>query len=112
MNNVMEIEGHKAVVTFDPETGMFRGEFVGLSGGADFYATSVDGLKTEGSVSLQTYLEMCDENGIEPFRVYSGRFNLRIDAKLHEAAVAAAKAQQKSLNEWVGEAIERAAQDG
>ena len=112
MNNVMDIDGQKAVVTFDPETGMFRGEFVGLTGGADFYATSVDGLKNEGHVSLQTYLEMCAENSIEPFRLYSGKFNLRIDAKLHEAAVTAAKAQQKGLNEWVGEAIERATHDG
>ena len=48
MNNVMDIEGHKAVVTFDSEIGMFRGEFIGLTGGADFYATSVDGLREEG----------------------------------------------------------------
>ncbi len=112
MNNVMEIDGQKAVVTFDPEIGMFRGEFVNLSGGADFYATSVDGLKEEGHLSLKTYLEMCAENGLEPLRSFSGKFNVRIEAGLHAAAVAAAKAQQKSLNEWVGEAIERATQDG
>ena len=111
MNNVMEIEGQRAVVTFDPEIGMFRGEFVSLSGGADFYATSVEGLEEEGRASLQTYLEVCAENGIEPLRNFSGKFNVRIEAELHAAAVTAAKAEQKSLNEWVGEAIARAAQD-
>lgn len=111
MNNVMEIEGQKAVVSFDPEIGMFRGEFVSLSGGADFYATSVEGLKEEGRASLQTYLEICAENGIEPLRSFSGKFNVRIEAELHAAAVTAAKAERKSLNEWVGEAIARAAQD-
>ena len=36
MMNVMEINGVKAIIAFDPEIAMFRGEFVGLSGGADF----------------------------------------------------------------------------
>ena len=112
MNNVMDIEGHKAVVTFDSEIGMFRGEFIGLTGGADFYATSVDGLREEGRLSLETYLEMCAEEGVEPFRQFSGRFNVRIDAGLHRAAVSAAKAQAKSLNEWVGDAIQRATREG
>ena len=49
MNNIMTIEGHRAVITFDPDSGMFRGEFTGLSGGADFYATDVKGLKREGA---------------------------------------------------------------
>ena len=35
MRNVMEFEGgYKAVITYDPEIEMFRGEFVGLNGGA------------------------------------------------------------------------------
>jgi len=44
MKNVIEIGDRKAVVSFDPEIGMFRGGFLGLSGGADFYARSVDAL--------------------------------------------------------------------
>ena len=30
MNNVVEINGEKAVIAFDPEIQMLRGEFVGL----------------------------------------------------------------------------------
>ena len=29
MNNVMIIDGHKAVIQYDPETEMLRGEFIG-----------------------------------------------------------------------------------
>ena len=36
--NTMNIGGYEAVITFDPDIQMFRGEFVGLNGGADFYA--------------------------------------------------------------------------
>jgi predicted HicB family RNase H-like nuclease len=43
MHNMMEIGGHRAVIQFEPEIGLFRSEFVGLKGGADFYADSVEG---------------------------------------------------------------------
>lgn len=109
MKNVMEIDGHKAVVSFDPDIGMFRGSFLGLSGGADFYAKDVNSLQKEGRKSLQIYLEVCAENGIEPFREFSGRFNVRLAPEIHEAAVVAAASENKSLNEWVAEAIETAA---
>jgi predicted HicB family RNase H-like nuclease len=109
MKNVIEIDGHKAVVALDPELGMIRGEFLGLNGGADFYAESVEALFAEGRKSLQIFLDMCREKGIAPFREFSGRFNIRLDPKTHEAAVIAAAAENKSLNEWVAEAIETAA---
>ena len=64
MNNVMEIGGHRAVIQFDPAAGVFRGEFLGLNGGADFYADSVAGLQQEGETSLRVFLEMCAEKGI------------------------------------------------
>ncbi len=48
----MEIGGYRAVVRFDPDLEMFRGEFVGLNGGADFYATDIPGLGCEGATSL------------------------------------------------------------
>ena len=58
MNNVMIIDGHKAVIQYDPGTEMLRGEFIGLNGGADFYADNVADLHREGTASLQTSLEV------------------------------------------------------
>ena len=101
MKNTMEIDGYKAVIQFDPDIDMFRGEFIGLNGGADFYARDVAGLRKEGAVSLKVFLEMCEEDGVEPRRSYSGRFNLRISPELHASVVAAAAAEGKSLNQWI-----------
>ena len=42
----MEIDGYRAIIQYDPEIDMFRGEFVGLNGGADFYAKDIAGLKS------------------------------------------------------------------
>ena len=66
MTNVMEIEGYKALIAFDPDTSQFRGEFVDLNGGADFYAANVESLQREGKASLKVFLDMCREDGVEP----------------------------------------------
>ena len=43
---------------------MLRGEFIGLNGGADFYADNVADLHREGTASLQTSLEVCREQSL------------------------------------------------
>ena len=105
MRNMMEIDGYQAIIQFDPDIEMFRGEFVGLSGGADFYARDIAGLRREGSVSLKVFLEMCQDDGVEPRRQFSGKFNVRIPPELHAAISAAAAADGKSLNQWVTEEL-------
>lgn len=105
-NNVIVINGYSAVVCYDPELEMFRGDFLGLNGGADFYATSVEALHEEGAISLANFLEVCREKGIEPVKQFSGKFNARIPPELHEKLVIAATAQGKSLNDFVKQAIE------
>jgi predicted HicB family RNase H-like nuclease len=58
---------------------MVRGEFVGLNGGTDFYASDVKGLRREGDISLKVFLEACAEEGVEPRKNFSGKFSLRVD---------------------------------
>ena len=64
----MEIDGYRAIIRFDPDIEMFRDEFVGLNGGADFYASDVSGLRREGARSLKVFLRMCEEDGVGPGR--------------------------------------------
>lgn len=101
MMNTMVIDGYKAVIQYDPDIEMFRGEFIGLNGGADFYAKDIDGLRKEGKTSLQVFLEMCREDGVEPRKEYSGKFNLRVPTNLHAEIAACAAATGKSLNQWL-----------
>ena len=106
MINILEINGYKAVISYDPEIGIFRGEFVGLNGGADFYAATVEGLREEGNRYLKVFLEMCAEDGVNPHREFSGRFNLRIPPELHERIAVLAQASDRSINAWMTEALD------
>lgn len=109
-HEAMTIDGYQAVITYDPEIEMFRGEFVGLAGGADFYARDIDGLHREGEVSLRVFLEACKEDGAEPIKRYSGKFVLRVDPETHARAVIASAAHGKSLNQWVADVLSEAAE--
>ena len=104
--NIMTIDGQNAVITYDPSIDMFRGEFLGLAGGADFYANTTAKLRAEGAISLRVYLDMCSEKGRDPFRHFSGKFNARIDPELHARAVEVAAAEGMSLNQFIERAIE------
>jgi predicted HicB family RNase H-like nuclease len=109
MKNVMDIKGYKSVIAFDPETNLFRGEFVDLNGGADFYAADVKSLQKEGALSLKVFLDMCREDGVEPLKRYSGKLMVRLPRDLHQRAVVSAAANGQSLNAWLTEVVAQAA---
>ena len=108
MKNVMEIDGYKALIAFDPETNLFRGEFIDLNGGADFYAEDVKSLLREGKVSLKVFLEMCREDDVEPHKNYSGKLMVRLPVELHQKAAASAASSGKSLNSWLADVVAQA----
>lgn len=99
----MKINGHAATVAFDPEIEMFRGEFIGLRGGAEFYATSVQDLHREGEISLRVFLDACKEEGIEPYKAYSGKVSARLGAERHQALEQIAAAHGESINHLINE---------
>lgn len=106
MINLMKIGDYQAVISFDPEIEMFRGEFVNINGGADFYADTVKSLTKEAQISLKVFLDSCKERGIEPKKNFSGKFNTRVKPELHSKATIKALSEGISLNQVVSNALE------
>ena len=104
--NVMTLDGYHAKIEYDEELDLFRGEILGLSGGADFYGKNPKELRTEFMKSLEVFLEVCKEKGLEPRRHFSGKFNLRISPELHERLAIEAQALGKSINTLAQEALQ------
>ena len=105
--NMMELDGYKAKLEYDPELDEFRGEILGLNGSADFYGASPRSLRREFRNSLKVFLEVCEEKNINPTKEFSGKFNLRIPPSLHGEISARATAADKSINQWVSDVLER-----
>jgi predicted HicB family RNase H-like nuclease len=102
----MTVDGFNAKIEYDEELDLFRGEILGLNGGADFYGKNPKELRTEFKKSLQVFLNVCKEKGIDPKRNFSGKFNLRISPELHEQLALAAQAEGKSINMVAQEALQ------
>jgi predicted HicB family RNase H-like nuclease len=71
-----------------------------------FQGTSVDSIEAEFRNSIDDYLAWCAEEGEEPERPYSGKFNLRLSPELHREAAIAAKQLGISLNNFVEKALQ------
>ena len=104
--NIMEVDGYKAKIEYDSELDEFRVEILGLNGSAEFYGKDHEALRREFKASLAVFLEVCEEKGIYPTKSYSGKFNLRIPPGLHCKIANRAKAEDKSINQWVSEVLE------
>ena len=104
--NIMEVDCYTAKIEYDSELDEFRGEILGLNGSADFYGKDPTALRREFKSSLAVFLEVCEEKGIYPTKSYSGKFNLRIPPGLHSKIASRAKAENKSINQWVSELLE------
>ena len=103
--NIMEVDGYRARIEYDPELDQFRGEILGINGSADFFGKSPTGLRAEFRRSLKVFLDVCEEKGVSAAKEYSGKFNLRIPPRLHCEIAVRAKAEDKSINQWVSEVL-------
>jgi predicted HicB family RNase H-like nuclease len=103
--NVMTVDGYHAKIEFDEDLDLFRGEILGLNGGADFYGKNPEELRLEFKKSLAVFLEVCKEKQIEPRRHFSVKLNLRITPELHEQLAIAAQLEGKSINMLTQEAL-------
>ncbi|HEY4957495.1 MAG TPA: type II toxin-antitoxin system HicB family antitoxin [Caldimonas sp.] len=61
----MSIGGYRAKIDYDLELDFFRGEILGLNGGADFYGKNPKELRAEFKKSLAVFLQVCEEKGLE-----------------------------------------------
>ena len=82
---------------------------VGLNGAADFYAADLEGLKREGKISLEVFLEVCAEKGIAP-KKQAGRFALRLDPETYQSVAIAASASGKSINQFIVDSLKQSVQ--
>lgn len=103
----MEYKGYVGTVQFDEDAEIFHGEVINLRDVITFQADSVEGLKKEFQESVEDYLEFCKERGEEPEKPFSGKLTLRLQPELHRKIYIKSKQENKSLNNWIAETLEK-----
>ena len=107
--NTMNHKGYTARLEYDERDNIFVGRVLGLRSIISFHGETVSDLRHEFEVAIEDFLRDCKEQGIKPEKPASGKLMLRVSPEIHGAALVAAQASGKSLNQWASEVLESAA---
>ncbi len=106
--NTMKHKGYIARIEFDERDNIFMGRVLGLRAIISFHGATVTELRGEFKKAIEEFLRDCKEQGVRPVKPASGKLMLRVPPEVHGAALVAAQAAGKSLNQWATEVLEEA----
>ena len=107
--NTMTHKGYTARIEFDERDGIFTGRILGVRAIISFHGETVAELKANFETAVDDYLDDCAAHGVTPEKPASGNIMLRVPPEVHGAALVAAQAAGKSLNQWAAEVLRNAA---
>lgn len=106
--NTLTYKGYTARIEFDERDNLFVGRILGLRAMISFHGETVAELHAAFATAIDDFLADCRAQGIAPEKPASGKLMLRVPPEVHSAALVAAQAAGKSLNQWALEVIQRA----
>jgi predicted HicB family RNase H-like nuclease len=101
----MEYKGYMGTVEYDAEAKIFHGDIINTRDVITFQGKSVNEIEKAFKDSIDDYIAWCKEDGVEPEKPYSGKFNVRLSPDLHRQIAILAKKKRISLNSFVEKAI-------
>ena len=108
--NTMTHKGYTARVEYDERDDIFVGRVLGLRTIISFHGATVGQLRKEFGTAVDDYVADCKAQGVRPEKPASGKILLRLPPEVHGAALVAAQASGKSLNQWATEILQEATQ--
>jgi len=106
--SVMKYKGYTARIEYDERDEIFTGRVLGLRAIVSFHGSTVNELRRQLRIAVDEFLRDCGKKGVQPAKAASGKLLLRVPPEVHGAALVAAKAKGKSLNQWATEVLARA----
>jgi predicted HicB family RNase H-like nuclease len=106
--NTMTHKGYTARIEFDERDGIFTGRILGVRAIISFHGETVAELRTRFEAAIDDYLDDCLAQGLSPEKPASENIMLRVSPEVHGAALVAAQAAGKSLNQWAAEVLKNA----
>ncbi len=106
----MTHRGYTARVEYDERDDIFVGRVLGIRAIISFHGQTVRQLREELENAVDDYVAECSEQGMRPEKPAAGRILLRVPPDVHGAALVAAQASGKSLNQWATEVLRDALQ--
>ena len=93
------------IVEYDAQAKVFHGDVINTRDVITFQGITVNEIEKAFKDSVDDYLTWCAEEGVEPEKPYSGKFNVRLSPELHRQIAILAKKTHVSLNNFVEKAL-------
>lgn len=106
MPNILTYKDFIGSVEFSLEDEVLHGKILYINGLITYEADTIHQLKTEFESAVDDYISFCQEQGLDAYKSFNGKFNVRLTPELHKAAALLATKEGKSLNAFVSQAIE------
>ncbi|MCC8118027.1 MAG: type II toxin-antitoxin system HicB family antitoxin [Bacteroidales bacterium] len=106
--NTLTYKGFIGSVSFSEEDDVFFGKIEGIRGLVNYEGESVKELKNAFHEAVDSYLEFCKENNLEPHKSYSGSLNVRISPETHGKIALKAKLEGLSINAFIKRTLDKA----
>jgi predicted HicB family RNase H-like nuclease len=107
--NTMTYKGYAARLDYDDDDKIIVGRILGIRDIVTFHGEAVPEMERAFHEAVDDYLAACAKLGQAPDKPVSGRMMLRVPQEVHRAALMAAEASGKSLNQWAAEVLGKAA---
>ena len=102
----LEYKGYKGSVEYSKEDNCLFGKVQGMSKALILYeGNTLEELRKDFEDGVDSYLEACKADGIEPEKPYSGRLNLRMSSELHSRVAAFVATTGTTINDFINKAI-------
>ncbi|MEZ5692144.1 MAG: type II toxin-antitoxin system HicB family antitoxin [Rickettsiales bacterium] len=103
--NLIRYKEFSALIGYDEGDEEFYGNVIGIEPhGVNFGGKSVAELKKHMKKAVDSYLEFCEERGIEPKKPFNGRITYRTSPQTHaKLAQAAMLSGKRSINAFIDE---------
>ena len=99
-------KGYKGSVEYSKEDNCLFGKVQGMSKALILYeGQTLDELRKDFEEGIDSYIEGCKADGIEPAKPYSGKLNLRMSSELHSKVAAFVASTGITINDFINKAI-------
>lgn len=101
----LEYKDYTGSIEYSKEDDLLFGKVLGIRGLISYEGKTGNELENDFREAIDTYLNDCQNEGIQPEKPFKGSFNIRISADLHQRAALLAMEEKMSLNNFVTESI-------
>lgn len=104
-------KGYIARIEIDVDAQLLHGRVIGLKDVISFSGLTVEEATRSFHNAIDSYLAFCNQMKVSPEKTFSGKISFRPDPETHRLIALAAQLEGKSVNAWMTEVLEEAAQE-